>query len=357
MKKSNNKDKKAVLFRNIKYSLVFGLCAFVTISLASVATYCIFYFLHQFGFITENNFRIIWMFAFAIVCTAIGSVLSIIAIHFPIKKMTSLLRAMEKIANGDFSVRLTQQKKYRRLTKKTVDMFNNMACHLERTETLSHDFINNFSHEFKTPIASINGFAKLLKNSKLSDEEKNDYLDIIIQESERLSNLSINILTLSKLEQQTIITDKKEYNISEQIRIITGALYPKWSQKNLDIIFDGEDISTNANKEMLGQVWVNLLDNAIKFSPENKSIHIRIKKDTDFIQVSIKNYGKTISKEQAERIFDKFYQGDESRSTTGNGLGLPMVKRILELHGGTISLDQNETDKTAFLITLPVQYN
>ena len=230
-----------------------------------------------------------------------------------------------------------------------------MAQQLESTEMLSHDFINNFSHEFKTPIASINGFAKLLKNENISKEEQQEYLDIIIQESERLSNLSINILTLSKLEQQSILTNKTEYNLSEQIRIIIGSLYPKWSEKSIEIDLTGEDIDIVANREMLGQVWINLLDNAIKFSPENKKISINLSKEDEAITITMKNYGRTVPPEQISRIFDKFYQGDESHGTTGNGLGLPMVKRIIELHNGDIDVFCTEEPAVSFHITLPVE--
>ncbi len=341
--------------RQIRLTLILGLFFFLIISLTTSATSWIFYFMREFGLITEKNFRLVWMFDFAAVCTILGSLISIIAVHYPAKKMTRLLDAMDKITDGDFSVRLTTKYRFDKLSKKTITIFNTMARQLESTEMLSHDFINNFSHEFKTPIASINGFAKLLKNDKLSLQEKHEYLDIIIQESERLSNLSINILTLSKLEQQTILTNKTEYNLAEQIRIIIGSLYQKWSAKGLDINFEGEDIFILANKEMLGQVWINLLDNAIKFSPENKEIIFRLTKTENEINISIKNYGRTVASEQTERFFDKFYQGDESHSTSGNGLGLPMVKRIVELHEGEISVTSSDEPAVTFSIIFPAE--
>ncbi len=304
------------------------------------------------GFINEKNFYITWMFDYAFVCTILGSILSVLLVHRPVKKMTRLFEAMERIANGDFSVRLTQ-KKLGHMTRKTVRSFNNMAKQLESTEMLSHDFISNFSHEFKTPIASINGFAKLLKNESISEAEKHEYLDIIIQESERLSNLSINILTLSRLEQQGILTNKTEYNLSEQLRIAIGSLYHKWSEKNLEIDFEGEDVSIYANKEMLGQVWVNLLDNAIKFSPENTAITVSLTVDNRSVNVSIHNLDPTVTYEQMDRMFDKFWQGDQSHSTNGNGLGLPMVKRIIALHEGNIDVSIDDNSSVTFVISLP----
>lgn len=353
--KNRNKNRR-VIIKNIQLSLLIGLCAFILISLTTTVTSWIFYFLREWGFITEKNFRIVWMFDFAIVCTILGSIISVIAVHRPVKKVTRLTEAMEEIANGNFTIRLKEKKlKINKITNKTVKMFNNMAQQLESTEMLSRDFINNFSHEFKTPIASINGFAKLLKDSALSPDEKAEYLDIIIQESERLSNLSINILSLSKLEQQSILTNKTDFNLTEQIRIIIGTLYQKWSAKNLDIVFEGNDVLIYANKEMLGQVWVNLLDNAIKFSSENSVINVYIDEKPEKITISLKNFSETIFPEQIDRIFDKFYQTDQSHSTNGNGLGLPMVKRIIELHNGTVKVRTENSEAVVFVIELPVR--
>ena len=347
--------KHKTIIKNIQLSLFIGLCAFVLISLTTSVTSWIFYFLRVWGFITEKNFRIVWMFDFAVVCTILGSIISVIAVHRPVKKMAKLIEAMEEIANGNFAVRLKEKKlKINKITNKTVRMFNNMAQQLESTEMLSHDFINNFSHEFKTPIASINGFAKLLKDAELSPEEKSEYLDIIIQESERLSSLSISILSLSRLEQQSILTNRTEFNLSEQIRIIIGSLYQKWSDKNLDIVFEGNDIFVYANKEMLGQVWVNLLDNAIKFSPENNIINVCIDTEPENITISFKNLSEAITTDQIDRLFDKFYQTDQSHYTNGNGLGLPMVKRIIELHGGSVKADLSDDSYITLTVTVPL---
>ncbi|MBR3596913.1 MAG: HAMP domain-containing histidine kinase [Clostridia bacterium] len=348
------KHKKKQNYGRVKITLFSGLALlFILLLTLGIAT-LIYFILSKYGIVDKFNYKTVMVIDYAGVCTVIGFILSIIVVHRPAAKMQKLLDAMEQIANGDFSVRLRKQKKHEKFTNRTVDMFNNMAQQLGSTEMLSNDFISNFSHEFKTPIASINGFAKLLKDENLSDEEKNEYLDIILQESERLSNLSINILSLSKLEQQTILTNKTEFNLSEQIRIIIGSLYTKWSAKNLDIVFEGEDIFINANKEMLGQVWINLLDNAIKFSPENKEVIFSITRDENNVYISLRNYGKTVSDDQLNRIFDKFYQGDESHFTSGNGLGLPMVKRIIELHNGKINVTNKNNSIIVFDLELPI---
>ena len=254
MKNSKSLFKKIIKNRFLRTSvltLLTGIISFLLIAIVSALASWIFYLLKETGLIDEKYLFATWMLDYILVCTCLGSILSVLLIHKPIKKMSRLIDAMTQIKNGDFTVRLSE-KRIGRITKKTVAIFNNMAQQLESTEMLSHDFINNFSHEFKTPIASINGFAKLLKNNSLSPQEREEYLDIIIQESERLSNLSINILTLSRLEQQSILTNKVKYDVSEQIRIIIGSLYHKWADKKIEIIFNGDDIFIDANKEMLG---------------------------------------------------------------------------------------------------------
>lgn len=353
MKKKNKKNKSP--YSGVKLTLLSGLSLFGVLMLTLTIASCIYTVLHNAGFIDKANYKTIMFLDYALVCTFVGFLLSIIIVHRPAAKMQKLLEAMDKIAKGNFSVRLSPRMKHEKMTNRTVEMFNNMARQLESTEILSHDFINNFSHEFKTPIASINGFAKLLKDDKLSEEEKDEYLDIIIQESERLSNLAINILTLSKLEQQTILTNKTKYNLSEQVRIIIGSLYPKWSEKNLTIDFEAEDIYIRANKEMLGQVWINLLDNAIKFSPERAEIGFHITGQQDNLSISISNFFSSPDSTNTDRIFDKFYQGDTSHATKGYGLGLPMVKRIIELHSGTIDFAYRNTNEAVFTIELPTE--
>lgn len=347
MKKRNNQKQ---FFNHVKFSLLVGLCTFIMLLIVVCLSTFIYLFFENTGLINDTNTKIAWVIIYALVCTIPGSLISVLIIQRPAKKTQILLNAMQKIADGDYSARVSTKSKFS-TTVNTVKMFNHMAKQLESTEIMSHDFINNFSHEFKTPIASINGFAKLLKNKNLSDDEQQDYLDIIISETERLSNLSASILTLSKLERQTIVTDKKKFNLTEQIRLIIGTLYPEWSKKKLNIEFDADETEITANREMLGQVWVNLIGNAIKFSPEQNTIFLSLSENSDAIVFNITNCGNNIPEDRADRIFDKFYQGDISHSTSGNGLGLAMAKRITELHGGTIKLTENSDNLITFTVT------
>lgn len=231
--------------------------------------------------------------------------------------------------------------------------FNRMASKLEHTDTLSNDFINNFSHEFKTPIVSIAGFAKLLKKGKLDEEQQNEYLTIIEEESVRLSNLAVGIMNMMKIENLEMLSNIKRFNISEQIRNCILLLETKWTKKNLNIELDFEEYYIWASEELLKHVWINLLDNAIKFSPEGESIIINIEKAEKRLIISITNTGVEIPPESQSHIFNKFYQLDESHSSEGYGIGLAVVRKVVELHHGLVNVN-SENNSTTFTVILPL---
>jgi signal transduction histidine kinase len=214
-----------------------------------------------------------------------------------------------------------------------------MAEDLEHTEMLRGDFVNNFSHEFKTPIVSISGFAKLLKKGNLSETQKEEYLDIIEEESLRLSEMATNVLNMTKIQNQTILTDVTEYNLSEQIRSCVLLLEKRWTEKNLELSLEFDEYLICACEEMLKQVWINLIDNAIKYSPEYGLVIIKIKEEEQCYHVSVANSGIEIPKEKQQKIFEKFYQVDESHSSVGNGIGLSVVKYAVELHKGQVYVE------------------
>jgi signal transduction histidine kinase len=248
---------------------------------------------------------------------------------------------MNALASGDFKTRLSYGEPISNYptVKEVTDSFNQMAQELEHTEMLRGDFVNNFSHEFKTPIVSIAGFAKLLKKGNLTEEQKREYLDIIEEESLRLSEMATNVLNMTKIENQTILTDISTFNLSEQIRSCVLLLEKRWESKKLELSLEFDEYDINACEELLKQVWINLLDNAIKYSPEYGMIVVKIKEDGDFYLVSVANSGEEIPIEKREKIFEKFYQADESHSSPGNGVGLSIVKSVIDLHGGQVSVD------------------
>ncbi|MDF2842689.1 MAG: sensor histidine kinase [Herbinix sp.] len=234
------------------------------------------------------------------------------------------------------------------------ESFNKMVYELSTIETLRSDFVNNFSHEFKTPIVSVRGFAKLLKEGDLTEEEKQEYLDIIIAESERLADLSTNVLNLSKYESIEIITDKISFRLDEQIRRAVVLMEPKWSVKDIDMTIELEDITFLGNEDLTQQIWINLLDNAIKFTPHGGHIKIHLLRWNQGIRFTIQDNGNGMDEQTKSHIFDKFYQGDNSHKTTGNGLGLALVKRIIKLSGGGITVQSTPGDGSKFTVFLPM---
>lgn len=288
-----------------------------------------------------------------VACTIIGTVLSIGASHSTLKIMEKFIEATNKLAHGDFSARINV--KCRGELKAMVDNFNHMAKELGSIEVLRTDFINNFSHEFKTPIVSIKGFAEILKYDDLSTEERKEYLDIVIEESARLATLATNVLELSKIEQQGILTNKQSFNLGEQIRQCVLVLEAKINYKRLHLELNIQDDYIIGNREMMSQVWLNLLDNAIKFTNEQGWLYLYMKKSNEYIEIELKDTGCGISKTALTKIFDKFYQADCSHATHGNGLGLAMVKKIIELHHGTIECQSELGKGTTFKILLPIK--
>lgn len=284
----------------------------------------------------------------------LGSLLSAVTSRIPLKPVNTLINAMNRLASGDFKTRLNFGKilgKHSTFVE-IMDSFNHMAEELEKTEMLRSDFINNFSHEFKTPIVSIAGFAKLLKRGDLTEEQKAEYIDIIEKESLRLSAMATNVLNLTKIENQSILTNISKFNLSEQIRSSVLLLESKWSKKNIDLDLDFDEHYINANEELLKEVWINLIDNAIKYCDENGTVQISITETDNRIIVSVVNTGFEIPIEAKEKIFRKFYQIDESHSSEGNGVGLAIVKAIVKLHEGEINV-ASENRKTVFTVSLP----
>jgi signal transduction histidine kinase len=227
-----------------------------------------------------------------------------------------------------------------------------MAQELDSTEMLRSDFINNFSHEFKTPIVSIVGFAKLLKRGNLTESQKKEYIDIIEEESLRLSAMATNVLNLTKFENQSILSNVTEFNLSEQLRNSILELEGKWTKKHIEFNIDFDEHRIMGNKDMLKQVWLNLIDNAVKFSPEYGTVEVSVADMDKTLSVSVLNYGVEIPIEQREKIFKKFYQADESHTSEGNGIGLAIVKNVTDLHGGTVMVD-SENETTKFTVELP----
>ncbi|MGN0404671.1 MAG: ATP-binding protein [Bariatricus sp.] len=284
----------------------------------------------------------------------VGLVVISVSSKISLKYVNRFISQMNRLASGDFKARLDYDSPMicNPSIRELVDSFNKMAEELENTKVLRGDFINNFSHEFKTPIVSIAGFAKLLKRGKLTEQQTKEYLDIIEEEALRLSAMATNVMNMTKVENQTILTDITKFNLSEQIRSSVLLLENAWTKKNIELSLEFDEYEIFANEELLKQIWINLLDNAIKFSPEYGMIVVKIIDEGENYQISVANEGPEIPQESQKKIFDKFYQADESHSSEGNGIGLAIVKRVVELHYGDIDAECRN-GITTFYVELP----
>lgn len=290
----------------------------------------------------------------ALFSAAIALFLLLISEHFWMSPVNRLIEKMNRLAKGDYSVRIHPKHPVGRIgaVRMICDSFNGMAKELQETALLHTDFINNFSHEFKTPIVSIAGFAKLLKKGNLSEEQKAEYIDIIEKESLRLSRMANNVLLLTDMEHKDRPNELSSYNLSEQLRHCILLLENKWTAKHLQLSLDFEEYTIYADREQMHHVFMNLLDNAVKFSPDNGTVSVAVSADDTCTKISISNTSAPIPEEAVERLFQKFYQADESHAAEGSGIGLAIVKQIVGLHGGTVSVDSNAS-VTTFTVCLP----
>lgn len=345
--------KKPPVHHRLLLTIFFSLLVFVILALTLLIVGGLAYLLWESGILkidSHNTPMGVFIAGYALASLAVGMVVSVLVAHLPLKPFDILINAMNRLASGDYRTRVELGE--HTLARELTESFNTMAQELEKTEMLRADFVNNFSHEFKTPINSILGFARLLNREELPEAQRREYLGIIEEESARLSLMATRVLELTKVENQSILTDVTTFNLSEQIRGCVLLLERKWEAKALDMVLEFEDVSIAANRELLKQVWINLLDNAIKFSPEGATVELDIRREPGWLRISVKNSGSQISREDRERIFQKFYQADTSHAAEGTGIGLAIVKRIVELHGGETRVDST-LGGVVFTVSLP----
>lgn len=350
--------KKGTVTRRLGLTLLFAALIFAVQFVAVVIAVGILTILMNTGILEEFSRESMTssgvLIAMAVISVVVGSIVAALTGKVYLQPVNRFIDQMNRLASGDFKARIHFGKPISKHPTfcEISDSFNTMAEELESTELLRTDFINNFSHEFKTPIVSIAGFAKLLRRGNLTPEQQEEYLAVIEEESLRLAHMATSVLDLTKIENQTILTDVQNYNLSEQIRSAILLLEDKWTKKNIDFNLRIGEQNIAANEEMLKHVWINLLDNAIKYSEEHGCVDILLEEMGDRICVTISNTGKPIPKESISKIFNKFYQADESHHSKGNGIGLAIVKKVVDLHNGTVNV-QSGPALTSFTVTLP----
>lgn len=274
--------------------------------------------------------------------------------YFFSKKMNEntrkLMNAIDEVSSGNYCYKLDPTNGPFQLI---FQDFNKMTEELAGVDKLRNDFINKFSHEFKTPIASISGFADLILRSNINLEDERQYLEIILAESRRLAALSTDSLFLSSLESQQIIVDKKQYSLDEQLKQVVILLSPQWTEKKIQVDLDLPRILYFGNAELMQHVWINLLNNAIKYTPNGGTITISGKKEKNRNRVSFRDSGIGMNSDEIANIFNKYYQSNPNDNGHGLGLGLTIVHRIVSLEGGQITVTSEKENGSTFAVYLP----
>ena len=291
---------------------------------------------------------VLWL---TLISLVIGAVLTTIMNYIFFVPVTRLSKAMNLVAKGEFGNTLDTNSKIKEV-KELYASYNLMTKELANTEMLQSDFVSNVSHEFKTPINAIEGYATLLQDGGLTEDEKNKYVHKILHNTRRVSDLVGNILLLSKIDNQAIQTRPVKYKLDEQIRHSILLLEEKWSAKDIDFELELAEIEYCGNESMMLHVWTNIIDNAIKFSPASGKIAITAEKRDNVITVIVSDNGPGIPSDKLNHIFDKFYQADSSHKDEGNGLGLALVKQILDVSSGKVKAENKDDGGCIFTVTL-----
>lgn len=337
---------------SLKIAFILSIIIFTTMSFTIILMGLAAVFLIKHGIIDKNN----WKFGIIIlgfVSILVGTLVSRIISRNQIKTVVDISNATKEVIKGNFDITLDENIRATEI-RTMIQNFNVMIKELGNTELFRNDFIENVSHEFKTPLSAIEGYATLLQKKDISEKKQIEYTNKILFNTKRLSSLAGNILLLSRLENQENEIKREKYSLDEQIREIILLLETEWTNKNIDLDIDLESIDYYGNRELLAQVWLNILGNAIKFVETNGTIRVLLYKSKNSVTVSVEDNGMGMSPEVMQRIYEKFYQGDRSHSTSGNGLGLALVKRIVDLHQGNIQVSSEEREGTVFLVELSV---
>jgi signal transduction histidine kinase len=289
----------------------------------------------------------------ALACLIVSGVVRWIKYTAYIKPINKIGQAARKVAAGDFTLRIPSERKDGKKDEMEllIDDFNKMVEELATIETLKNDFVSNISHEIKTPLSVIQSYATVMYNGNISEEQRQEYLETILESTRKLSVLITNILRLNKLENQEII-QRETYSLDEQLRCCMLSLEEKFEEKSIEFDADLEETIITTDESLLEIVWNNLLTNAIKFTEPGGSVMVKLKVEAGIAIVSVSDSGCGMGEESIARIFDRFYQGDTSHSSEGYGLGLSLVKRIIDLVDGNITVESKIGNGTTFIVKI-----
>lgn len=351
MRNKNNRVQRSLFSWRDYFGIFFLIAGGITVSFILFFTFADINFsnITAGAVITFGN-----VFFITLVCTSIYGIWRNINISKPVNR---ILEGTEKIRNGVFGEEIQMihntPGNYNELDL-IIENLNTMSRELKNVETLRTDFIANVSHELKTPLTSIRNYATLLQDNTLTDTERTEYAKAISQSAKELSELITNILRLNKLENQEIFPDHKDFDLSEQLVQCILNFDDRWEAKNIDLDIDiPEGVQIKADEELLSIVWNNLLSNALKFTEEGGRVAVSLQQSTKSVTVKVRDDGIGMEPEVQKHIFEKFYQGDTSHAAKGNGLGLALVKRIIDISDGEIRVNSAPSEGTEFTVILP----
>lgn len=291
----------------------------------------------------------------AIIFMMTGSIVFLIVADIIVKPISRLTKVTDELAKGNYKVRVNYEGKDE--ISSLYASFNQMAVRLAKQETIRQQFISDVSHEFQTPLTAISGFATILKNENLTDEQRKKYADIILFNSNRLSHLSKNMLQLTLLDGEDTALDKTEFPLIEQLNRVIEMEDNAALSKDIEIEFihPRKEFIIEADESRMEQVWINLLSNAIKYTNEHGVVTVEVRRTPTELQVRFEDTGVGMSQDAISHIFERFYRQDKSRTIEGNGLGLSIVKRIIDLHHYKIDVESQEDVGSVFTVYIPYE--
>lgn len=341
--------------RTLKLAAMFTLHVLALLVVSLLISAIIIHALVLTGVLAQPSPGII-IFMLCLIALIIGAFMSRMAGRDVLSGVIETSEAARRVAQGDFTVRVAVDSRAEEV-RSLEESFNRMASELERSEMLSTDFVNNVSHEFKTPLAAIEGYATLLQTPDLTPGKRDFYTEKILLSTRRLSELTGSILELSRLENSELKLERSPFQLDEQIRECILTCEGAWTEKNIELDVDLDEIVFSGNADLLARVWQNLIGNAVKFSPAGGRVSVSLKEtsvgDDRSIIFTVTDEGPGMTAEQMDRIFEKFYQGETAHSEEGAGLGLALAKKIVDLHGGNIHVESETGRGSTFLVKIP----